>query len=178
MASYHGPAALSAISCQPTNRTYQDLVDQAEALALADLDEPLHISGLCRALAVSERRLRKAFHNRYDLPPCRHLRMLRLSQARSALLSADRRCATVTKIATSFGFVELGRFSVEYRKTFGESPSQTLQRGQVGQKSKHPPSIRPAATMPCKVNRPPHRSGFDATAADVSQCGPILHSDG
>jgi hypothetical protein len=25
-----------------------------------------------------------------------------------------------------FGFVELGRFSVEYRKIFGESPSQTL----------------------------------------------------
>jgi hypothetical protein len=24
--------------------------------------------------------------------------------------------------------VELGRFSVEYRKTFGESPSRTLQR--------------------------------------------------
>jgi hypothetical protein len=27
-----------------------------------------------------------------------------------------------------FGFVELGRFSVEYRKVFGESPSQTLCR--------------------------------------------------
>jgi AraC-like DNA-binding protein len=33
---------------------------------------------------------------------------------------------TVTEIATGFGFVELGRFSVEYRKIFGESPSQTL----------------------------------------------------
>jgi AraC-like DNA-binding protein len=33
---------------------------------------------------------------------------------------------TVTEIATGFGFLELGRFSVEYRKAFGESPSQTL----------------------------------------------------
>jgi AraC-like DNA-binding protein len=54
--------------------------------------------------------------------------MLRLSQARRSLLSADGKSATVTEIATSFGFVELGRFSVEYRKAFGESPSQTLQR--------------------------------------------------
>jgi AraC-like DNA-binding protein len=52
--------------------------------------------------------------------------MLRLAQARRALLSADSRRITVTEIATCFGFVELGRFSVEYRKMFGESPSQTL----------------------------------------------------
>jgi transcriptional regulator GlxA family with amidase domain len=103
-----------------------DLVEQAENLALADIDEPLHISALCRVLAVSERSLRKAFHKTYGLPPCRHLRMLRLSRARRALLSADCKLVTVTEIATSFGFVELGRFSVEYRKVFGESPSQTL----------------------------------------------------
>jgi AraC-like DNA-binding protein len=60
------------------------------------------------------------------LPPCRHFRMLRLSEARRALLAADRELVTVTEIATSFGFVELGRFSVEYRKVFGESPSQTM----------------------------------------------------
>ena len=105
-----------------------DLIKQAEALVLADLDAPLHISALCRALAVSERALRKAFHKTHGVPPCRQLRMLRLSHARSALLSADCKSATVTEIATSFGFVELGRFSVEYRKAFGESPSHSLHR--------------------------------------------------
>src|SRR6266849_11075970 len=104
------------------------LVERTEKLALADLDEPLHISSLCRALAVSERTLRKAFHKTYGLPPCRHLRMLRLSEARRALLSADCELTTVTAVAMCFGFVELGRFSVEYRKVFGESPSQTLYR--------------------------------------------------
>lgn len=103
-----------------------DLVEQAERLALAHLDEPLHVSALCQTLAVSERTLRKAFHKIHGLPPCRRLRMLRLAQARRALLSADSRRITVTEIATCFGFVELGRFSVEYRKMFGESPSQTL----------------------------------------------------
>jgi transcriptional regulator GlxA family with amidase domain len=122
----------TAIAAQtsPTreSKPSRDLVEQAEKLALADLDVPLHISALCRALAVSERTLRKAFHKIHGVPPCRQLRMLRLSQARGALLSADCKFATVTEIATSFGFVELGRFSVEYRKAFGENPSQTLQR--------------------------------------------------
>jgi transcriptional regulator GlxA family with amidase domain len=104
------------------------LVRQAEALALASLDEPLHVSALCHVIGVSERTLRKAFHRMHGVPPCRHLRMLRLSNARRALLSADATLAKVTEIAMSFGFAELGRFSVEYKKAFGESPSQTLYR--------------------------------------------------
>jgi transcriptional regulator GlxA family with amidase domain len=104
------------------------LVQQAEALALASLDEPLHVSALCHVIGVSGRTLRKAFHRMHGVPPCRHLRMLRLSNARRALLSADGTLAKVTEIAMSFGFIELGRFSVEYKKAFGESPSQTLYR--------------------------------------------------
>jgi AraC-like DNA-binding protein len=124
-------AAVAETSFTRENKSYRDLIEQAEKLALADLDEPLHISALCRALAVSERTLRKAFHKTYGLPPCRHLRMLRLSEARRALLSADCELTTVTEVAMCFGFVELGRFSVEYRKKFGESPSQTLHRVSV-----------------------------------------------
>lgn len=108
-----------------------ELVEQAERLALANFQTPLDIPTLCRALAVSERTLRKAFQKNRCLPPCRRLRMLRLSGARRGLLSARGGCVTVTEIATSFGFVELGRFSVEYRKMFGESPSETLGRRSV-----------------------------------------------
>jgi AraC-like DNA-binding protein len=120
---------LDAVAETPFTREsnpWSDLVEQARILALAHLDEPLHISALCRTLEVSERTLRKAFHKLYGVPPCRHLRMLRLSQARRALLAADDKLVTVTEIATGCGFLELGRFSVEYRKVFGESPSQTL----------------------------------------------------
>lgn len=115
------PGTQSVSSCR-------DLVERAEALALAEVDEPLQISAICATLSVSERTLRKAFHRIRGLPPCRHLRMLRLSQARRALMDTDSGLSTVTEIATGFGFLELGRFSVEYRRAFGESPSQTLQR--------------------------------------------------
>ena len=115
------PGALPVNPCR-------DLVERAEVLALAEVDEPLHISALCTALSVSERTLRKAFHSIRGLPPCRYLRSLRLAKARRALMDTDSGLSTVTEIATAFGFLELGRFSVEYRRAFGESPSQTLQR--------------------------------------------------
>ncbi len=128
----HWLAAVAETPFTQESNPCSDLVQQAERLALANLDEPLHISTLCRALEISEWTLRKAFHKIRGLPPCRHLRMLRLSQARRALLFADDKLATVTEIATCFGFVELGRFSVEYRKVFGESPSQTLHQASSG----------------------------------------------
>jgi AraC-like DNA-binding protein len=103
-----------------------DLVQRAEMLARADLDKPLRVAALSSTLGVSERTLRKAFNNTHGVSPCRYLRMLRLCQVRRALLSAHDQVVTVTAIATSFGFPELGRFSVEYRKVFGESPSVTL----------------------------------------------------
>ena len=124
----NGSETLSDLSRKSTSRTWCELVEKAERISLSKLDSPLHISALCDILDVSERTLRKAFHSVYGVPPCRHLRMRRLSNARQALLSSDPGHTTVTEIATRCGFAELGRFSVEYRSAFGESPSETLQR--------------------------------------------------
>jgi transcriptional regulator GlxA family with amidase domain len=111
------------------------LVQRAEKLALAYVDKPLQVSALSRAIGVSERTLRKLFNEIHGRPPSRHLRMLRLSQVRGALLSARGQLVTVTEIATAFGFAELGRFSVEYRKVFGESPSETLHQAHASSRS-------------------------------------------
>ena len=111
------------------------LVQRAEKLALAYVDKPLQVSALSRAIGISERTLRKLFNEIHGRPPSRHLRMLRLSQVRGALLSARGQLVTVTEIATDFGFAELGRFSVEYRKVFGESPSETLHQAHASNRS-------------------------------------------
>jgi AraC-like DNA-binding protein len=139
--------AAEAETFSARGRTASHLVQQAEALILESVDEPLHVSALCDIIGVSERALRKAFHRVHGNSPCRHLRMLRLSRARRALLSADAALASVTEIAMSFGFAELGRFSVEYKKAYGESPSQTLSRGPL------PGSLRDIAGINICVDR-------------------------
>ena len=38
---------------------------------------------------------------------------------------------TVTRAALASGFSQLGRFAVEYRRVFGERPSETLRRARL-----------------------------------------------
>ena len=84
------------------------------------------ISELCLAARVSERRLRKAFIDEYDLPPSRYFRNWALTRAHHRLRSPDGDPHTVTDVAVNLGFNHLGRFSGHYRKLYGESPSTTL----------------------------------------------------
>ncbi|MBM4480658.1 helix-turn-helix domain-containing protein [Rhodococcus hoagii] len=47
---------------------------------------------------------------------------------RDDLLHPDSPDVTVTDVAASWGFYNLGRFSSLYREVYGESPSETLRR--------------------------------------------------
>jgi AraC-like DNA-binding protein len=120
-------ALVNLVSTIP-HRTPHRLAKQVERMVLADLRRPISIAKISHKLGVSDRHLRKVFEVVHGIPPSQYLRMLRLSRARRALLSARGRSVTVSKIATRLGFFELGRFSVEYRKLFGESPSETLHK--------------------------------------------------
>jgi AraC-like DNA-binding protein len=110
-----------------TDQRYQGIVENVERIARLQSGEQLHIGFLCRSCGVTERTLRNAFRSICGATPYRYLRERRMLEAREALLHANA-TATVTAIATQFGFLELGRFSVEYRSVYGECPSQTLRR--------------------------------------------------
>ncbi len=90
--------------------------------------QPAYLAEICAAIGASERTLRTCCQEHYGMGPVRYLWLRRMHLARRALLRTDASAATVTMIATEHGFWELGRFSVEYRALFGESPSMSLQR--------------------------------------------------
>ena len=94
----------------------------------ANPDRTLHLTDLCAAAAVSDRTLRILSHEHLGMSPTRYLWLRRMYLARRALRMADQTTATVTEIATSYAFWELGRFAVAYRSLFGETPSATLRR--------------------------------------------------
>jgi AraC-like DNA-binding protein len=88
----------------------------------------LYVAELCAASGASDRTLRACCQEHLGMSPMRYLWLRRMHLARRAMRMADPAAATVTEIATSYGFWELGRFSVAYRSLFGESPSAALRR--------------------------------------------------
>ncbi len=89
-------------------------------------DCAVYISDLCLEVGVTARTLSACCQEYLGMSPLRFLRLRRMQMTRRALARADRAQSTVTDIATSYGFWELGRFAVEYRRIYGESPSTTL----------------------------------------------------
>lgn len=84
------------------------------------------IVDVCAWVGVSERTLQYAFRAYVDMSPLAYLRLSRLNRVHAVLRASDPQTTTVTAVATRFGFLHIGRFSVDYRQVFGESPSAPL----------------------------------------------------
>lgn len=88
--------------------------------------EAVHIEDLCRMTGVGVRTLQRCFREYFDITVSNYLKAVRLDSARRQLFAARRSETSVTRIAMHNGCTHLGRFSVEFRERFGQSPRQTL----------------------------------------------------
>ncbi len=88
-------------------------------LAMSYPDQSPSIAELARHIGVPERTLRTAFHRNYGVSPQEYLRIQRLCQARRLLRAGFQDQTTVSEIAFSLGFWDLGRFAGAYRSLFG-----------------------------------------------------------
>ena len=93
----------------------------------ANLDSAVTLDSIVAASGVAGRTLLKHFKDTKGVSPMRYVCNARFERVREALARAQPG-ESVTEIAMRWGFSHLGRFSVEYRRRFGESPSDTLRR--------------------------------------------------
>lgn len=113
-------------------RRYCEIVAAAERHIGRWPSEGIRIHELSLTLKTSQYSIRRAFYFVHGISPYRFFYKQKLSAARDILLSSSTRETTVTRVATDLGFRELGRFAVQYRRAFGESPSATLRREEDG----------------------------------------------
>lgn len=91
---------------------------------------PVTVESLAQICGVSGRTLFAGFAKFMGMSPMRYLRDVRLERVRQDLLDPHQP-RSVTLIAMRWGFFQLGRMAVDYRKHFGEGPRDTLARGRV-----------------------------------------------
>ena len=89
----------------------------------ANLPNPIQLGDLVKISNVPGRTLNEHFRRFLGGSPMAYVKRERLRFARELLMKSDD--TPVTEIATRCGFYHLGRFSVEYRRAFGETPSAT-----------------------------------------------------
>ena len=93
----------------------------------ANVDAAIGLPDIVAASGIPGRTLLKHFRDFRGTSPMRYLRHARFERVHHALRAASAEDA-VTQIALAHGFTHMGRFSVEYQRQFGESPSVTLRR--------------------------------------------------
>lgn len=102
-----------------------ELVSTAQGLVKARLSDDLTTMEMARSLGVSYRALHYAFRDTLGVSPYRYLQTERLHAARRLLRTAD---VSVTDASTRVGIYSPGRFTHQYKRLFGELPSQTRAR--------------------------------------------------
>lgn len=101
-------------------------VRRAQDFMQAHAHEPITVDQLAAVAGVSARSLYAGFREFLQTSPMHYLRDLRMERARTELLSGE--STSVAGVALRWGFAHMGRFGLDYKKRYGESPSQTLRR--------------------------------------------------
>lgn len=89
-----------------------------------NLKRNIDVEELSSVSNMSVRSIYNAFSKGFSTTPKCYVKQRKLQQLREDLLAGQ--CRNVTEIALDYGFSHLGRFSSDYRKMFGELPSETL----------------------------------------------------
>ncbi len=100
-------------------------VRRAEEYMRNCAEEPLTVEAIASVAGCSVRALQLAFKRFRNTTPMQALRRIRLRLAYEAMMQCEG-SISVTEVAARYGFTNAGRFAAEYRRSFGQYPSEAL----------------------------------------------------
>lgn len=119
------PNNLSGRLGEPAARVLPRHVKLAADYMQAHPEQPISVETLAVISGVSGRSLYSGFQQFLGVSPMRYLRDVRMKRVREDLLD-PRQPRSVTELVTRWGFFQLGRFAIEYRRRYAETPRETL----------------------------------------------------
>lgn len=88
-------------------------------------ESALNITDICSEIGVTRRTLQNAIQEVFGISPQQYLKTIRLNGFRRALKARDPLRESIGDVAARWGFWHLSQLAQDYRRLFGELPSQT-----------------------------------------------------
>ncbi|WP_148715722.1 helix-turn-helix domain-containing protein [Chitinolyticbacter meiyuanensis] len=129
VSAIHTAVKVTSVAEAAAKRHFQ-LVLACERLARSTDSPAIDLDELSRRCGYTRRALELIFQRSVGMPPGRWFMNIRLNGALRDLL-APASTYGVADVAVKWGFRHLSRFAQQYQRTFGELPSQTLQRARA-----------------------------------------------
>jgi len=122
---------LAITDSQPTDRLKmtnrkQIVLQHAQDYMEANTNKPITVLELAQASGSCVRTLEYVFRDHFDVTPKAYLKSRRLVAVRHELLRSLHSKSSVSEIAHRWGFWHMSQFAADYRRFFGELPSETL----------------------------------------------------
>lgn len=117
------PHSYSDVVRDEANRILPGHVLRAYRFIQTNYHEHIANEDLADVSGVSLRTLYAGFHKFLGMSPQNYLRLRRLEMAKRGLEDLNNR-GPVSEIAANCGFTHMGRFSADFRRRYGQSPSE------------------------------------------------------
>jgi len=105
-------------------------IERAKVFVEQNYAESLSLGHLQRAAGLNASRLGSQFKEHLGHSPMSYLKKIRLDRARE-LLMCQSPARKISTVLLDVGFSHFGRFSIEYKAAFGESPKETVARALI-----------------------------------------------
>ena len=104
------------------------ILQQGHRILKSNTDKVINVSDIATECGVSERTVRNVYKEYYGICPKHYLAFRQLNLVRKELFERHFDNVTVKEILMKHGIWEFGRFSLNYKRHFGQSPLETLKK--------------------------------------------------